>query len=109
MDERGGIVSTCQPPRAVISRPKLRVPPLSCDCHAHILGPPDRFPYVPDRSYTPPDALPEAFLRMLTTLGMQRMVIVQASCYGEDNRRAVAAVRELGQHRARASPWLARR
>jgi len=49
----------CQPPRAVINRPKLRVPPLSCDCHAHILGPPSRFPYVPDRSYTPPDALPK--------------------------------------------------
>jgi predicted TIM-barrel fold metal-dependent hydrolase len=91
----------CQPPRAVINRPKLRVPPLSCDCHAHILGPPSRFPYVPDRSYTPPDALPEDYLRMLGTLGIERMVVVQASCYGEDNRRAVAAVEELGVHRAR--------
>ncbi len=101
MDESGETVSTCQPPRAVINRPKLSVPPRSCDCHAHILGPPDRFPYVPDRSYTPPDALPEDFLRMLATLGMERMIVVQASCYGEDNRRAVAAVRELGLHRAR--------
>jgi predicted TIM-barrel fold metal-dependent hydrolase len=94
-------MKACQPPRAVINTPKVRVSPLSCDCHAHILGPPSRFPYVPDRSYTPPDALPEDYLRMLGTLGMDRMIVVQASCYGEDNRRAVAAVRELGVHRAR--------
>jgi predicted TIM-barrel fold metal-dependent hydrolase len=94
-------MKTCQPPRAVIHAPKLRVPPLACDCHAHILGPPSRFPYVPDRSYTPPDALPEDYLRMLGMLRMERMIVVQASCYGEDNRRAVAAVRELGAHRAR--------
>jgi len=91
----------CQPPRAVTAKPKLRVPPLSCDCHAHILGPPSRFPYVPDRSYTPPDALPEDYLRMLGTLGIERMIVVQASCYGEDNRRTAAAVKELGPHRAR--------
>ena len=29
----------CQPPRAVIAKPKLRVPPLSCDCHASEFGP----------------------------------------------------------------------
>jgi predicted TIM-barrel fold metal-dependent hydrolase len=91
----------CQPPRAVIAKPELRVPPLSCDCHAHILGPPSRFPYVPDRSYTPPDALPTDYLRMLGTLGIERMIVVQASCYGEDNRRTAAAVKELGPHRAR--------
>jgi len=54
-----------------------------------------------DRSYTPPDALPEDYLRMLGTLGIERMVVVQASCYGEDNRRTAAAVRELGLQRAR--------
>lgn len=91
----------CQPPRTSINTPKLRVPPLACDCHAHVLGPEARFPYVQDRSYTPPDALPESYLRMLGTLGLQRMIVVQASCYGEDNRRTVAAVQELGVHRAR--------
>lgn len=94
-------IDYCQPPRASAKPPRLRVPPLSCDCHAHVLGPPSRFPYVDERSYTPPDALPEDFLRMLGTLSLERMVVVQASCYGEDNRRTVAAVAELGQHRAR--------
>jgi predicted TIM-barrel fold metal-dependent hydrolase len=91
----------CQPPRTVIKQPTLAVPPLSCDCHAHILGPPSDYPYVADRSYTPPDALPSDYLRMLGTLGLERGIVVQASCYGEDNRRTIAAVQELGVHRAR--------
>ena len=91
----------CQAPRAVIKKPALALPPLACDCHAHILGPPSDYPYVANRSYTPPDALPSDYLRMLGTLGLQRGVVVQASCYGEDNRRTIAAVRELGVHRTR--------
>jgi len=94
-------MNTCQPPRALVKKPALAVPPLACDCHAHILGPPVRYPYVPNRSYTPPDALPSDYLRMLGTLGLERMVVVQASCYGEDNRRTIDAVKELGLHRAR--------
>jgi len=95
------MTTLCQPPRAVIEKPKLKVPPLSCDAHAHVLGPPSKYPYVANRSYTPPDALPSDFLRMLNVLGMERMVVVQASCYGEDNRRTIDAVQELGMHRAR--------
>jgi predicted TIM-barrel fold metal-dependent hydrolase len=91
----------CQPARSVIKAPTLRIPPLSCDCHAHVLGPESRYPWATDRSYTPPDALPSDYLRMLGTLGLQRMVVVQASCYGEDNRRTIDAVRELGVQRAR--------
>jgi predicted TIM-barrel fold metal-dependent hydrolase len=95
------MTTLCQPPRAAINRPKLKVPPLSCDSHAHVLGPPSQYPYVANRSYTPPDALPSDFLRMLGVLGIERMVVVQASCYGEDNRRTIDAVQELGVHRAR--------
>ena len=58
------MTTLCQPPRAVIEKPKLKVPPLSCDAHAHVLGPPSKYPYVANRSYTPPDALPSDFLRM---------------------------------------------
>ena len=95
------MTTLCQPPRAVIKKPSIKVPPLSCDSHAHVLGPPSKYSYVPNRSYTPPDALPSDFLRMLDVLGIERMVVVQASCYGEDNRRTIDAVRELGVHRAR--------
>ena len=92
---------TCQPPRRQTRRPRLAAPPRACDCHAHILGPESRFPYTDDRSFTPPDALPADYLHMLASLALERMVVVQPSCYGEDNRRTLAAVAELGRHRAR--------
>lgn len=91
----------CQGPREVSRRPDLVVPPLACDCHSHILGPQSEFPYVSDRSFTPPDASTASYLKMLGTLGIERMVVVQPSVYGSDNRRTVSAVREIGLHRAR--------
>ena len=91
----------CAPPRPTTRQPKVRAPALACDCHAHILGPDARYPYVADRSFTPPDALEDAYLRMLGTLGIERMVIVQASVYGTDNRRLTAAIEALGRARAR--------
>jgi predicted TIM-barrel fold metal-dependent hydrolase len=90
----------CAAPRSVTTPPKMRAPAGACDCHAHILGPPDRFPYVAERSFTPPDALEDAYLRMLGTLGIERMVIVQASVYGTDNTRTMTAIEALGPARA---------
>lgn len=91
----------CQGPREKTRKPDVEVPPLSCDCHAHVLGPQSSFPYVADRSFTPPDASSESFVAMLGTLGIERMIVVQPSVYGSDNRRTVAAVGEIGVHRAR--------
>jgi predicted TIM-barrel fold metal-dependent hydrolase len=90
----------CAPPRATTTPPKIKAPALSCDCHSHILGPTDRYPYVAERSFTPPDATEAAYLRMLGTLGIERMVVVQASVYGTDNTRVEAAVETLGSDRA---------
>ena len=67
-------------------RPRLSIPPGSCDCHAHIFGPQDQYPYTPNRSYTPPEASIAAYRRMLAALGFERGVIVQPSVYGTDNR-----------------------
>jgi predicted TIM-barrel fold metal-dependent hydrolase len=96
----GNFVDRCAPPRSITKPPKVKAPPLACDCHSHILGPEKRFPYAAERSYTPPDALEDAYLRMLSVLGVERMVIVQASVYGTDNSRVVAAVETLGPRRA---------
>jgi predicted TIM-barrel fold metal-dependent hydrolase len=90
----------CPPPRAVIKPPKVKAPPLSCDCHAHILGPADRYPYVPERSFTPPDALESSYLKVLSTLGFERNVVVQLSAYGTDNSRLLAAIKTMGPERA---------
>ena len=91
----------CQGPRDRSRRPRLVAPPRACDCHAHLLGPQDVYPYVEDRSFTAPDASCESCLGMLGTLGIERIVIVQPSVYGIDNRRTVAALSELGADRAR--------
>ena len=91
----------CQGPRDTVNKPKFAVPAGACDCHSHILGPVTRFPYAADRSYTPPDASAENFTAMLGALGFERGIVVQASAYGSDNSRVVAAIDELGQHRAR--------
>lgn len=60
-------------------------PPGACDCHAHVFGPADRFPYAADRSYTPPDAPLAKYLAMLDTVGFDRGVLVQGSAHGRDN------------------------
>lgn len=75
------------------------MPQGACDCHAHICGPADRFPYADDRIYTPPDALAEDYATLLATLRVSRTVLVQPSVYGTDNRamlEALKALRELG-------------
>lgn len=76
------------------SPPSFRFPPGACDTHAHICGPENVFPYDPDRIYTPPDALLPAYEQVLGTLGVERMVLVQPSVYGDDNRVMLKAMRE---------------
>ena len=75
------------------SPPAFSFPDGACDSHAHICGPEATFPYDPGRIYTPPDALLPAYEHMLRTLGVERMVLVQPSIYGEDNRVMLRAMR----------------
>lgn len=63
---------------------------LACDCHFHVFGPEDRFPYVPGRSYTPKDAPLSHYEALTGPLGIGRAVIVQPSVYGCDNRALVS-------------------
>nr|WP_294505826.1 amidohydrolase family protein [uncultured Rhodopila sp.] len=81
--------------------PGQKAPPLSTDCHFHIFGPFDRFPMSPGRHYTPPEALVRRYLRVAETIGIERMVVVQASIYGTDNAVTLDAISQFGQHRAR--------
>src|SRR6266404_6455933 len=67
----------------------------ACDCHVHIFDP-VRFPYVPKRVYTPPQALIEDLLDLHKALRMDRVVIVQPSVYGADNSCTLDAIRRLG-------------
>jgi predicted TIM-barrel fold metal-dependent hydrolase len=86
----------CAAPDFAPRKPRLAFAPLSCDCHAHILGPAARHPYAPERIYTPPDCLPSDYRAMLATLGVERAVLVQPSVYGTDNSAMLHALREAG-------------
>ena len=85
------MIPACAPPRPA-SRPKHAPPPGACDCHCHVFGPADKFPYAADRSYTPPDAPLEKYLAMLAIVGMSRGVLVQGSAHGADNSALLDAL-----------------
>jgi predicted TIM-barrel fold metal-dependent hydrolase len=72
--------------------PLVKAPPGAWDTHAHVFGPSDRFPYGPDRSYTPPDAPLEKYLHMLDTLGFTYGGLVQGSAHGRDNSAMLDAL-----------------
>jgi len=73
-------------------KPQYAPPPGACDAHCHVFGPGNRFPYAPERSYTPPDAPKEKLAALHRHLGLSRAVLVQASCHGTDNRAVLDAI-----------------
>jgi predicted TIM-barrel fold metal-dependent hydrolase len=87
---------TCAPPDFNTRKPRLKLPPRSCDTHAHIMGPKARYAYSPARVYTPPDCLLPDYLKMLATLGVERAVLVQPSAYGTDNTVMLEAMKAAG-------------
>lgn len=83
------------------SKPSLKAPTGSCDCHTHVFGPVARFPYSAQRTYTPGDASIEALDALHRHLGIDRVVIVHPSPYGADNRVSIDAIARFGTKRAR--------
>ncbi len=78
------------------SRPRFQLPPGSVDAHCHVFGPGDRFPYAPERKYTPCDASKAQLFALREHLGFARNVIVQATCHGADNRALMDACTSSG-------------
>ena len=89
------------------SKPRFVPPPGAVDAHCHVFGPGDRFPYAPERKYTPCDASKEQLFALRDHLGFARNVIVQATCHGSDNRALVDALEASGG-RARGVATVAR-
>ena len=83
-----------------VSTPKVPVPAQSCDCHVHVFDP-QRFAYVPSRTYTPGPATVADVKAFLRKLGMGRVVLVQPSGYGSDNSCLLDALGQLGLSKAR--------
>lgn len=70
------------------------------DCHFHVIAPPERFPMLPSRSYTPAPASLSDWRATLQPGGVTHGVVVQPSIYGTDNRVLLAALAEGGGHLA---------
>jgi predicted TIM-barrel fold metal-dependent hydrolase len=87
----------CAAPDPELRAPAALMGPLSCDCHAHICGPERDFAYAEQRIYTPPDALVPEYQALLSTLGVERAVLVQPSVYGTDNTVLLQAIQDMQQ------------
>src|SRR3954453_20501266 len=74
------------------SKPHFVLPPGTVDAHCHVFGPGDRFPYAPERKYTPCDASKEQLFALRDRLRFGKNVIVQAPCHGTDSRALVDAL-----------------
>jgi 2-pyrone-4,6-dicarboxylate lactonase len=80
-------------------KPRFKLPPRACDAHNHVFGPAAKFPYAPERRYTPEDAPKQALTALHALLGIERAVIVQASCHGKDNRAMLDAIADAPDRR----------
>jgi len=87
-----GLYKSCQPPDSNPRKPDFELPSGACDAHCHVFGPGEIFPYHPQRSYTPPDAPRQTLKQLHDFLGIERAVIVQASCHGPDNTAMLDAI-----------------
>ena len=58
---------------------------MRCDCHVHVVGPSDRYPQLPSRTYLADVATLDTLRRLGAGRGVTRFVIVQPSFYGTDN------------------------
>jgi len=74
----------------------FEVPAGACDCHTHIHGDPEKFPFFAGRVYTPEVALPEEMAALHRALHIQRVVIVTPSVYGTDNSATLYGMKARG-------------
>jgi D-galactarolactone isomerase len=72
----------------------------ACDCHMHVYD--DAWPLAPTSTFKPPHAPLSAYRGVQQALGLSRVVLIQASGYGFDNRLMLDALAQLGQASARA-------
>src|SRR6266446_6853353 len=92
MRTRTGFAKAPQPATAV----NFDVPDGACDCHTHIFGDPEKFPFFAGRTYTPEPALPEEMTAFHKALGIQRVVIVTPSVYGTRNSATLYGMKARG-------------
>jgi predicted TIM-barrel fold metal-dependent hydrolase len=55
------------------------------DCHAHLFGPYAQYPLAELRTYTPPEAIAQNYLKVLGSMGIDNGVLIHPSAYGDDH------------------------
>jgi len=73
---------------------RLATPPRACDCHMHIFD--SRFPLAENARGKERDAPVAEYRKVQERLGLERVIVVQPTAYGKDNRCTLAAIAELG-------------
>jgi 2-pyrone-4,6-dicarboxylate lactonase len=73
--------------------PRFVVAPGSCDSHVHVFE--AGYPHVAEPLYTFPEATLDQYQRVARSLGLERLVLVQPSYYGTDNRLLLDVLRRL--------------
>jgi len=70
------------------------LPAGACDCHMHVFE--AHWPLAPTALSTPPVAPVSAYRAVQQALGLSRVVVVQPTAYGFDNRCTLDALAQLG-------------
>jgi predicted TIM-barrel fold metal-dependent hydrolase len=89
-----GIVVSSPPPLA--RKPTTKALQGTTDTHFHIFESTETYPLSPTRMYDPALSTVDDYRAMAQTVGIDRMVVVQASIYGTDNRCLVDSIERLG-------------
>jgi 2-pyrone-4,6-dicarboxylate lactonase len=76
------------------TKPAFALPKNSCDAHFHVFEP--GYPSVAKPHYTFPDGSLRQYIELCDHVGIDRMVLVQPSYYGTDNRLTIETLRKLG-------------
>ncbi|MFJ5262474.1 amidohydrolase family protein [Streptomyces sp. NPDC088387] len=77
-----------------LTRPGFEMPQGSWDTHFHVFEP--GYPVGPAPQYQFPDGTLDQYLRMTEWLGIDRMVLVQPTYYGNDNSLLVDVLKKVG-------------
>ena len=75
--------------------PDIKTPAGACDTHMHFYDG-SRFETAATAAFTPPDASAEDYRKLQARLGLERVVIVQPSTYGRDNRCQLEMAEKFG-------------
>ncbi|MEO8560252.1 MAG: hypothetical protein ABI439_14370, partial [Rhodospirillales bacterium] len=67
-----------------VTKPREATPAGACDTHIHVYDP--KYKLAPTAKLAAPHAPVAAYAKMMQRLGLDRVVIVQPTAYGTDNR-----------------------